>query len=122
MLPKHDLFANKHAVYCFQAQLSTKRTPKQVIIALEPEAASLYCRSLKLNEFFGGKGATFIRDKDARDGTQYLVIDIGGSEALLTLTFARLIVLHIRNRFTRILLPCIHLYFDQNACISQLTQ
>ena len=50
----------------------------QIIIALEPEAASLYCRSLKMKDFFEQNGPAFVKDCHARDGTHYLVADIGG--------------------------------------------
>lgn len=34
----------------FQAALASRDTPEQLIIALEPEAASIYCRKLRLHQ------------------------------------------------------------------------
>ena len=36
--------------FFLQAGLVTEANPKQLIIALEPEAASVYCRQLQLRE------------------------------------------------------------------------
>ena len=48
---------------------------RQLVIALEPEAASLHCRSLDVAQFVGEP------DKDSvvfKTGTKYMVIDAGG--------------------------------------------
>lgn len=39
-----------HTIISLQAGLITPTTTKQLIIALEPEAASIYCRKLRLRE------------------------------------------------------------------------
>lgn len=74
-------------IYCFwcgfwltlfklQAGMTKTKDSDQLLIALEPEAASVYCRSLGLNHFIGEFG------NDAKPkfktGTRYLVIDAGG--------------------------------------------
>ena len=43
-----------------QADIATRGRPSQLVIALEPEAASVYCRKLKLNQL--------VHDKDSRGG------------------------------------------------------
>lgn len=35
---------------CVQAALVSRDSPEQLIIALEPEAASIYCRKLRLHQ------------------------------------------------------------------------
>ena len=44
-------------------------------IALEPEAASLYCQLIPTNKIQGSDGAKFAV---ASSGTKYMVIDLGG--------------------------------------------
>ncbi|XP_078384750.1 uncharacterized protein LOC144667219 [Oculina patagonica] len=51
----------------YQAGLASPLKPEQLIIALEPKAASVYCRESKIRDFFAER-----RSNDA------LVIDIGG--------------------------------------------
>ena len=34
----------------YQADIASARQPDQLVIALEPEAASVYCRKLKMNQ------------------------------------------------------------------------
>lgn len=46
---------------------------EQLIIALEPEAASLYCRRLDVKQFMDRS-----RSISFDTGTKYLVIDSGG--------------------------------------------
>ena len=72
-------------VYCFflscllQAGIVSKDAPDQLFIALEPEAASICCREMKMREFTSEKGDANISDVFARPGSKYLVIDIGGN-------------------------------------------
>ena len=46
----------------------------QLLIALEPEAASIYCQHLPI-EKLQGAGAGFTM---ARKGTKFMIIDLGG--------------------------------------------
>lgn len=62
----------------YQAGLANPRNPSQLIIALEPEAAAVYCRQRKLREFVEGKGEEKVKDCLIPAKTQYLVIDNGG--------------------------------------------
>lgn len=61
-----------------EAGIVSKDAPDQLLIALEPEAASIYCREMKMREFSTEKGDADISDVFARPGSKYLVIDIGG--------------------------------------------
>ena len=62
--------------FTMQAGIIRVKDSLQLLIALEPEAASVFCRSLKLNHFIG------ISREDGKPtfktGTKYLVIDAGG--------------------------------------------
>ncbi|KAK2553938.1 Heat shock 70 kDa protein 12A [Acropora cervicornis] len=63
----------------YQAGLITPNNSEQLIIALEPEAAAVFCRQSKLREFVEGRN----RDETVSSAfvpaqTQYLVVDNGG--------------------------------------------
>ncbi|XP_018545203.1 heat shock 70 kDa protein 12A-like [Lates calcarifer] len=65
-----------------QAGIVTDKTEKKLVIALEPEAASVWCKSLPAQGFItenhGG-------DKlDRSPGTQYIVVDCGGGTIDIT--------------------------------------
>ncbi|XP_078592854.1 heat shock 70 kDa protein 12A-like [Branchiostoma floridae x Branchiostoma japonicum] len=68
----------------YKAHLLSPENPDQLIIALEPEAASLWCRQLKLVEFAEEKGEALVRDAIARKGTKYIVVDCGGGTVDIT--------------------------------------
>ena len=63
-----------------QAGLAHPSSPEQILIALEPEAASVYCREQKVREFVAESGSNdaTVKDTIARPETQYMVIDIEG--------------------------------------------
>ena len=50
------------------------------MIALEPEAASLYCRTLALNQFIGLDGGGTV---SMETGEKYIIVDCGGQFAIL---------------------------------------
>jgi len=62
----------------YQAGLAQPSDSSQLIIALEPEAAAVYCRQRKLREFVEEKGEETVKDSLVPANTQYLVIDNGG--------------------------------------------
>ena len=62
----------------FQAGLAKPSDSSQLIIALEPEAAAVYCRQRKLREFVEEKGEETVKNSLVPAKTQYLVIDNGG--------------------------------------------
>ncbi|XP_035673083.1 heat shock 70 kDa protein 12B-like [Branchiostoma floridae] len=68
----------------YQADLLSSKMPEQLIIALEPEAASLWCRELKLVDFAEETDEALVRDVIARHGTSYLVVDCGGGTVDIT--------------------------------------
>lgn len=69
----------------FQAGLVSSKNSSQLIIALEPEAAAVYCRQRKLREFVEEKGEEVVKDTLVPAKTQYLVIDNGGKNPTKTL-------------------------------------
>ena len=62
----------------WKAEMVSNKNPEQLLIALEPEAASIHCREMKMREFANEKGDATASDVFARPGSKYLVIDIGG--------------------------------------------
>ena len=63
-----------------KAGLASPSNPEQIVIALEPEAASVYCRERKLRDFVAESGTSDALVADTLDhtNTHYVVIDIGG--------------------------------------------
>lgn len=63
----------------YQAGLVTQNNSDQLIIALEPEAAGVFCRQSKLREFVEGRNREgTVKDAFVSAKTQYLVVDNGG--------------------------------------------
>ena len=50
----------------------------QLIIALEPEAAAIFCGERKMRDFADEKGDANVSDVFARTGSRYVMMDIGG--------------------------------------------
>ena len=100
-----------HSIWSPQANLASPQKPNQLLIALEPEAASIYCRKLKQKECVpdddqsqsGAWGSVSSLRKqhssstnsvsslvsapvssDFKVGTRYLVVDCGGGTVDLT--------------------------------------
>ena len=66
-------------IIVIKAGVASSDNPDQLMIALEPEAASFYCREKKMRDFTGEKENANLSETLARPGTRYVVIDIGGS-------------------------------------------
>eukprot|EP00058_Branchiostoma_floridae_P028057 XP_002613548.1 hypothetical protein BRAFLDRAFT_71812 [Branchiostoma floridae] len=67
----------------YDADIVSKSTQQQLVIALEPESASLYCREQPVSHFMGESGGG--RDKlNMPAGTRYMVIDCGGGTVDIT--------------------------------------
>lgn len=78
-------------VIFLKAGIASADNPEQLLIALEPECASAYCREKKMREFSSKKGDASVSEVFARPGSRYLVIDVGGNESF----FLVKITLHI---------------------------
>ena len=59
-----------------QAGCIVGKDSKKLIIALEPEAASLCCRRMSLAQYGDKKGISFPK------GTKYLILDCGGTSSI----------------------------------------
>ncbi|XP_035678978.1 heat shock 70 kDa protein 12A-like [Branchiostoma floridae] len=68
----------------YDADIVSKATPQQLIIALEPESASLHCREQPVSHFLGESGDG--TDKlNMPAGTRYMVVDCGGGTVDITM-------------------------------------
>ena len=81
-----------HLLILLQAGIISGKDSRQLVIALEPEAASIYCRSLDVNQFIEPSGQQ--SSPSFREGTKYLVIDAGGN---MTSIYRYLIVCIIKD-------------------------
>ena len=52
--------------------------PEQLIIALEPEAAAIFCQDKTLSDFCSERGKRSVDGILSEPNTNYMVIDIGG--------------------------------------------
>ena len=62
-----------------KAGIASANNPQQLLIALEPEAASIHCRDKKMKDFTSERGDAAVSDIFARPAAKYLVVDIGGN-------------------------------------------
>ena len=60
----------------YQARIIPEKDSSRLIIALEPEAASVYCRSLK--DYSAGQKEPS-RELQFKSGDKILIIDAGGN-------------------------------------------
>lgn len=70
-------FKGKIPHYVLQGGLIDTLYSNQLVIALEPEAASLYCRTLSVSTFLSTGDDT--TKPSFESGTKYLVVDAGGN-------------------------------------------
>uniref|UniRef100_A0A8C7F8W2 Heat shock 70 kDa protein 12A n=1 Tax=Oncorhynchus kisutch TaxID=8019 RepID=A0A8C7F8W2_ONCKI len=77
----------------YKAGLVPRDTPEQLIIALEPEAASIYCRKLRLHQMID-IGAIGYRYSD-----RYVVVDCGGGTVDLTVHQIQLPEGHLKELY-----------------------
>ncbi|KAG1654309.1 Heat shock protein 12A [Nymphon striatum] len=71
----------------YNAGLASEDNPSQILIALEPEAASLYCRQLKVEQLDcnnGGDSSSITKMPHLTAGTRYMVVDCGGGTVDIT--------------------------------------
>ena len=52
--------------------------PKQLIIALEPEAAAIFCMERKVSHLENELGREIKDEEISQPNTEYMVVDIGG--------------------------------------------
>nr|XP_045005492.1 heat shock 70 kDa protein 12A isoform X4 [Jaculus jaculus] len=91
----------------YQAGLASPENSEQLIIALEPEAASIYCRKLRLHQMIELSGKAVVNGYSASDtvgagfaqGDKYVVVDSGGGTVDLTVHQIRLPEGHLKELY-----------------------
>lgn len=68
----------------YKAGIASPEDPDQLILALEPEAASYYCRKLPFDMFKGQKGKELVKDTLDKEKVPYMVVDNGGGTLDIT--------------------------------------
>ena len=61
-----------------KAGVGSPENAEQLMIALEPEAASIFCQERNLSDFNSQTGNSSVDTILSRPNTHYMVIDIGG--------------------------------------------
>ncbi|XP_022620848.1 heat shock 70 kDa protein 12A isoform X2 [Seriola dumerili] len=91
----------------YKSGLVSRENPEQLIIALEPEAASIYCRKLRLHQMVdlgtqtsqNGFNATDNVGSGMTQGDRYVVVDCGGGTVDLTVHQIRLPEGHLKELY-----------------------
>ncbi|XP_051724544.1 heat shock 70 kDa protein 12A isoform X3 [Ctenopharyngodon idella] len=91
----------------YKAGLVSRDNPDQLIIALEPEAASIYCRKLRLHQMvdlgtktaLNGYSPTENIGVGTAQGDRYVVVDCGGGTVDLTVHQIRLPEGHLKELY-----------------------
>ncbi|XP_037660229.1 heat shock 70 kDa protein 12A isoform X3 [Choloepus didactylus] len=91
----------------YQAGLASPENSEQLIIALEPEAASIYCRKLRLHQMIDLSGKATVNGYSGSDtvgagfaqGDKYVVVDSGGGTVDLTVHQIRLPEGHLKELY-----------------------
>ncbi|KAM9061695.1 heat shock 70 kDa protein 12A isoform 2-T2 [Sarcophilus harrisii] len=91
----------------YQAGMATPENSEQLIIALEPEAASIYCRKLRLHQMIDLSSKAAVNGYTSSDtvgagfaqGDRYVVVDSGGGTVDLTVHQIRLPEGHLKELY-----------------------
>ncbi|XP_021109010.1 heat shock 70 kDa protein 12A isoform X4 [Heterocephalus glaber] len=91
----------------YQAGLASPENSEQLIIALEPEAASIYCRKLRLHQMIELSSKAVVNGYSGSDtvgagfaqGDKYVVVDSGGGTVDLTVHQIRLPEGHLKELY-----------------------
>ncbi|XP_061601129.1 heat shock 70 kDa protein 12A isoform X4 [Cololabis saira] len=91
----------------YKSGLVSRENPEQLIIALEPEAASIYCRKLRLHQMVdlatqnthNGCSPTDNAGAGMTQGDRYVVVDCGGGTVDLTVHQIRLPEGHLKELY-----------------------
>ena len=54
--------------------------PEQLVIALEPEAAAIFCQEKNVSDFHAETGSRSVDGILSQLNTHYIVVDIGGNK------------------------------------------
>ncbi|CAK8698570.1 unnamed protein product [Clavelina lepadiformis] len=69
----------------YQAGLATEHYPEQLVIALEPEAASIFCRKSRFTQLQNPMNDDVTVEDTLTIGSQYMVVDCGGGTVDVTI-------------------------------------
>lgn len=58
--------------------MASTENPDQLLIALEPEAAAIFCKEKNLSDFCSETGTRSVDGILSQPQTHYMVVDIGG--------------------------------------------
>ncbi|XP_060790778.1 heat shock 70 kDa protein 12A isoform X3 [Neoarius graeffei] len=91
----------------YKAGLASRENPEQLIISLEPEAASIYCRKLRLHQMVDLGDKTSINGYSPTEnvgagmvqGDRYVVVDCGGGTVDLTVHQIRMPEGHLKELY-----------------------
>ncbi|KAM9466297.1 heat shock 70 kDa protein 12A isoform 4-T4 [Clarias gariepinus] len=91
----------------YKAGLASRDNPEQLIISLEPEAASIYCRKLRLHQMVDLGDKTSINGYNPPEnvgasmgqGDRYVVVDCGGGTVDLTVHQIRMPEGHLKELY-----------------------
>ncbi|XP_047677614.1 heat shock 70 kDa protein 12A isoform X5 [Tachysurus fulvidraco] len=91
----------------YKAGLASRDNPEQLIISLEPEAASIYCRKLRLHQMVDLGDKTSINGYNSTEnvgagmaqGDRYVVVDCGGGTVDLTVHQIRMPEGHLKELY-----------------------
>ncbi|XP_019411536.1 PREDICTED: heat shock 70 kDa protein 12A isoform X2 [Crocodylus porosus] len=91
----------------YKAAMASPDNPEQLIIALEPEAASIYCRKLRLHQMIDLSSRAPVNGYNPSDtvgagftqGDRYIVVDSGGGTVDLTVHQIRLPEGHLKELY-----------------------
>lgn len=64
--------------YC-KAGIASPENKNQLIVALEPETAAIFCKERKIRDFIDQTGDASVSDVLVRPGLRYVMMDIGGT-------------------------------------------
>ena len=76
-------------LYCFvgsplyfasKAGVGSPENPDQLMIALEPEAAAIFCQEKKMSDFHSETGTKSVDGILSQPNSHYMVVDIGGNK------------------------------------------
>ncbi|XP_074964331.1 heat shock 70 kDa protein 12A isoform X2 [Phalacrocorax aristotelis] len=91
----------------YKAGMASPENPEQLIIALEPEAASIYCRKLRLHQMIDLSSRAPVNGYSPSDaigtgftqGDRYIVVDSGGGTVDMTVHQIRLPEGHLKELY-----------------------
>ena len=66
--------------FASKAGVGSPENPEQLVIALEPEAAAIFCQEKKMSDFYSETGTKAVDGILSTPNSHYMVVDIGGNE------------------------------------------